>query len=198
MQASFDAAARKYHVYPLMSDIFTRLAPGLKPDILEGRKRFTYYPGETRYPNTSFPYVRPRWSMTAHVERTQGEARGPLVVQGDEFGGMGLLLEAGRPTFLYNPTGRVEERLLLQAPAPLTPGAHDVQVRFESKSGTSRAATIALSVDGQVVASTDVPILYRTRGDTYIGRKGVGTLLPDRPLGELTGTSVRSIEVALD
>jgi arylsulfatase len=198
LQADFDVAGRKNHVYPLTSSIFTRLAPGLKPDVLDGRTRFTYYPGETRYPGTSFPYVRLRWSMTAHVELAQAQAHGPLVIQGDQFGGMGLLVAAGRPMFLYNPTGRTEERVLLQAPAPLTPGAHDVQVRFASKSDAPRAATLVLSIDGQLVASADMPTLYRVRGDTYVGRKGVGALLPDRPVGELTGARVHSVDVDID
>jgi arylsulfatase len=170
----------------------------MKPDVLEGRTRFTYYPGETRYPVGSFPFIRPRWSLTAHVEILQAEARGPLLVQGDQFGGIGLLLEAGRPTFLYNPTGRADERLLLQAPVPLAPGAHDVRVSFAAKSGAPRAAVLTLSIDGQAAASADVPTLYRIRGDTYIGRKGVGALLPDQPLGELTGASLHSIDVATD
>jgi arylsulfatase A-like enzyme len=194
----FDAAARKYHVYPLKSDIFTRLAPGLKPDILEGRSHFTYYPGETRYPSSAFPFVRPQWSMTAHVELMNAQARGPLMIQGDQFGGMGLLLEAGRPVFLYNPTGRAEERVLLQAPAPLTPGPHAVQVRFGSKAGAPRAATLVLSIDGQAVGSSDVPTLYRPRGDAYIGRQGLGGLLPDRPVGELTSARVQSVDVVID
>jgi arylsulfatase len=197
LQSGFDVAARKYHVYPLKSDVFSRLAPGLKPDILEGRSRFTYYPGETRYPSSAFPFVRPQWSMTAHVETAHAQASGPVMVQGDQFGGMGLLLEGGRPAFLYNPTGREEERLLLRAVAPMPSGSHDVQVRFASKPGAPRAATLVLSIDGQSVATADVPNLYRPRGDAYIGRRGIGTLLPDLPVGELTGARVRSIDVAI-
>jgi arylsulfatase A-like enzyme len=195
LQADFDSAARKYHVYPLASDIMTRLAPGTRPDILEGRSRFTYYPGDTRYPASTFPYLRPRWSMTAHIEVAQPQAHGPLVRQGDQFAGMGLLLEHGRPTFLYNPTGRAEERVLLQAPAPLAAGAHDVQVRIEPKSDAPRAATLVLSIDGRPAASADLPILYRVRGDTYIARKGIGVLMADHPIGELTDATVRSVDI---
>jgi arylsulfatase A-like enzyme len=195
LQAAFDVAARRYHVYPLASDVLARLAPGTRPDILEGRSRFTYYAGDTRYPVTSFPYLRPRWTMTAHIEVSQPQVQGPLVIQGDQFAGMGLLLDGGRPVFLYNPSGRAEERVRLQASAPLAPGPHDVQVRVEAKSGAPRAATLVLSIDGQSVASADVPTLYRVRGDAYIGRKGVGLLLPDLPVGDLTDATVRSVDI---
>jgi arylsulfatase len=133
--------------------------------------------------------------MTAHLQLAQGQAHGPVVVQGDQFGGMGLLLEHGRPAFLYNPTGRSEERVLVQGPAPLAPGARDVQVRIEPKAGAPRAATIVLSIDGQAVASADVPFLYRARGDAFIGRRGLGVLLAGQPIGELMGASVQSVDI---
>jgi hypothetical protein len=57
---------------------------------------------------------------------------------------------------------------------------------------------LTLSIDGQAAASADVPMLYRIRGDAYIGRKGIGSLLPDQSLGELTGANLQSIDVATD
>jgi arylsulfatase len=197
LQAAFDVAARKSHVYPLASDVIARLAPGTRPDILEGRSHFTYYAGDTRYPGTSFPYLRPRWSMTAHIEVKQLEAQGPLVIQGDQFAGIGLLLDGSRPVFLYNPTGRAEERIRLAASAPLAPGPHDVEVRVDPSSSAPRAATLVLSIDGQPAASAAVPILYRARGDAYIGRKGIGTLLPDLTIGDLTNATVHWVDIDL-
>ena len=196
LRAGFDAAAEKYHVNPISADVLGRLAPGSRPDILAGRDHFAYYPGDTRYPSTSFPYVRPHWALTAHVELTQSEAQGPILVQGDQFGGMGLLLDRGQVQFLYNPGGREEERLSLRTSTPLAPGAHDIQVRVETRAGaTPRSGTFVLSVDGQTVASAETPILYRVRGDAFIGRPGLGSLLPGQAVGELSGASVRSIDI---
>jgi arylsulfatase len=196
LQAGFDAAARKYHVYPIESNLMARLRPGLRPDILTGRTRFTYYPGATRYSRNSFPYLRQHWSMTAHITLVQNRASGPLVVQGDQFSGMGLLLDEGRPTFLYNPSGRPDERVTLQVSAPLAPGAHDVQVRVESTAGAPvRAATFVLSIDGQTGASADASVLYQVLGDAYVGRHGIGPLLAGQPVGELVGASVDSVDI---
>jgi hypothetical protein len=134
--------------------------------------------------------------MTAHVELASAQANGPILVQGDQFAGIGLLLEGGRPQFLYNPSGREEERVTLRAPASLATGAHDVQVRVTTKAGASpRAATLVLSVDGNAVASADVPILYRVRGDAFVGRRGLGALLPAQSVGELVGATVRSVDI---
>jgi arylsulfatase len=196
LQSDFDAAARKYHVYPIAGDLLGRLVPGLRPDIMAGRTRFTYYPGPTRYPSTSFPYIRPRWSMTAHLESAAAAAHGPILVQGDQFGGMALLVDDGKPSFLYNPSGREEERVVLRAPASLASGAHEVQVRVTTKAGAApRAATLVLSVDGTAVASADISVLYRVRGDAFIGRRGIGSLLPGQSVGELAGATVRSVDI---
>jgi arylsulfatase len=126
----------------------------------------------------------------------QADARGALVVQGDQFGGMGLLLDQGHALFLYNPTGRMQERVRLQSTMPLAPGAHDVTLSVEPKEGAAaRSATFHLSVDGQRVASADVPSLYRVHGDAYIGRPGTGKLLSDEPMSELTAAQIQSVDI---
>lgn len=197
LKADFDVAARKYHVYPLESNIMGRVGPGHRPDPMEGRTQFSYTPGDTRYPPGSFPAMGSGWSMTAHLTLAAGAAQGPIVIQGDEFGGMGLLLDEGRPSFLYNPSGRDAERVLLEATEPLDAGKHDVQVRADAQpAGGPRAAKLVLSVDGRPVATADVPILYRPRGYAYIGRKGLGTLLPGLTVGALSGASVQSVDIA--
>ncbi len=196
LQADFDAAARKYHVYPLASNIMGRVGPGNRPSLLEGRTRFSYAAGPTRYSPNSFPPMGNNWSMTAHLQVAGSNARGPVVVQGDVFGGIGLLLEEGRPTFLYNPSGRLSERVLLESASPLAAGAHDVQVRIEAAPAAGpRAARLTMAVDGTPVASAEVATLYRARGDAYIGRKGGGVLLPGQPIGALTGAAVQSVDI---
>jgi hypothetical protein len=134
--------------------------------------------------------------MTAHVDVAADQAKGPILVQGDQFGGMALLLDQSRPYFLYNPSGREEERVILRAPASLAPGSHDIQVRTITKAGaTPRSATLVLSVDGSAAASVDVPVLYRVRGDVFIGRPGLGSLLAGQSVGELAGAAVRSVDI---
>jgi len=196
LQSDFDAAARRYHVYPLASNIMGRLGPGTRPSPLEGRTHFAYEAGETRYPPNSFPSPGSGWTMAARLSLATGAANGPLVVQGDVYGGMSLTLVEGRPSFLYNPTARASERVLLTAKTALAPGAHLVRVSIEPRAGASpRAARIALSVDGQPVDSADVAILYPVHGDAFIGRKGLGVLLPGEPIGPLLGAAVESVEI---
>jgi arylsulfatase A-like enzyme len=196
LRADFDAAASKYHIHPLTADIMRRVGPGNRPSVLDGRTHFAYGPGNTRYSAGSFPASGMGAALTAHLEILGANAQGPIVVQGDVFGGMGLLLKEGRPTFLFNPTGRETERVTLQGSAPLAPGNHEVRVRITAEPGKGpRAAHFTLSVDGTTVDTADLQILYRSRGEAFVGRRGLGTLLPDEPIGELTGASVQSVEI---
>jgi arylsulfatase len=196
LKSDFDAAARKYHVYPLTSNIMGRLGSANRPSPIEGLTHFTYEPGDTRYAPNSFPSLGSNWSMTTHLNVAAAGCSGPLVVQGDVYGGMGLTLDKGRPTLLYNPSGRSSERVVLQSSAPLPPGAHDVKVSTEPKPAAGpRAARLVLTVDGEAVSSADLPVLYGIHGDAYIGRKGLGVLLPDQAVGPLVGATVKSVDI---
>jgi arylsulfatase len=196
LKADFDTAARKYHVFPLASNIMGRLGAATRPSPIEGRTHFVYESGDTRYPPNSFPPMGSGWSMTAHLHVTSPQPDGPLIVQGDVFGGIGLTLDHGRPTFLYNPSGRARERVLLTSSAPLPPGAHAVQVSTEPRPESgARAARLTLTVDGKAMSSADIPVLYGAHGDAYIGRGGLGSLLPDQPIGTLSGATVQSVDI---
>lgn len=196
LKSDFDAAARKYHVYPLASNIMGRLGASIRPSPIEGRTHFVYEPGDTRYPPNSFPSMGAGWSMTTHVEVTAADSHGPLVIQGDVFGGIGLTLDHGRPAFLYNPSGRSRERVVLAAPTPLSPGVHAVQVSTEPTPASGvRAARLILTVDGKTISGADIPVLYGAHGDAYIGRRGLGSLLPDQPIGDLVGAAVQSVDI---
>ena len=175
LRADFDAAAAKYHIYPLHNDLLAMLGAQNRPSLLDGRTRFTFYAGDTRYAAGSFPGVGPGWTISAKVSVGAGLAEGPVLVQGDHFGGQALLLEGGKPTFIYNPLGGSDHVLKLQSATPLAAGEHELVVGFAAKG--PQGATIQLSVDGQVVAEAAVDRYFRVRGDAYVGERGVAPLL---------------------
>ncbi|HWU02204.1 MAG TPA: arylsulfatase [Novosphingobium sp.] len=198
LRHKFDEAARRYHVEPISGDIMAKLAPTLRPNLLAGRNHFTYWPGDTRYPENSLPLIRPGWSMTAHVTVADGNAAGPLVSSGDHSSSYGLLLDNGFPAFLYNPTGREAERVRVQGTTPLTPGAHTISVAFEAdREKGPRASRVVLRIDGQVADSALSPITYRTFGYTFIGRDSLGPLTPDAGTGPLRGAALSTVDVDL-
>ena len=99
LKAKFDAAAEKYHVYPLDDRGAARLGgpkpppPGSDPKATS----FTYYPGATRLAENAAPPMKNRsWTLTAHVVASGAKTQG--VVLG--FGGVaGFAMEAARILF---------------------------------------------------------------------------------------------------
>ena len=138
------------------------------------------------FPDAKSPngtYYNPYFSalnigMTASLVTASASAQGPVVQMGDEAGGAGLLLEGGRPVFVYNPTGRSQQFQRLEG-SPLSAGAHEVTVSVTADPGAGpRAARIALLVDGRADASIAVPVFYGARGEGTVGRYGTRTLAP--------------------
>jgi arylsulfatase len=120
------------------------------------------------------------------------------VVQGDEFGGMSLVLQGGRPTYIYNPTGREAERVILESPI-MAPGAHRVTIVVEpTPQAGPRAARVTLGVDGHAEAAADIHVYYRSRGEGVVGRYGVKELIAGMERPAPAGYQIRSVEFARD
>jgi hypothetical protein len=60
MQDLFWIEAAKYQVLPLDDRFIERADPSLRPSLIAGRTDFTYFPGATRIPESSSPYVKNR------------------------------------------------------------------------------------------------------------------------------------------
>jgi arylsulfatase len=193
LQADFDRAARKNHVYPLNANLAARMAAQYRPSYLDGRTSFAYYPGDTRYTPASFPSVGPGWSITASLSVDGPAAEGPVLVQGDHFGGQALVLENGRPTYVYSPLGSTDPGVKLQSPEALTAGVHEVKVTFGS--GSDGRALIALMVDGKPAAQAAVDRFMRVRGDAYVGEAGIAPFMPGTPATPSCGCAIQSVRI---
>jgi arylsulfatase len=172
LKADFDRAAIRNHVYPLDAHVAARMSPQYRPSPLDGRTSFAYYPGDTRYTAVAFPSVGRGWTITASVNVGEG-AQGPILVQGDHFGGQGLVLDHGRPTYVFNP-GDLEHVYMAQAADALTPGPHEIAVSIAP--GEGRGDVVQLTVDGKAAAETRTPSPVRGRGAAYVGRAGIAPL----------------------
>jgi len=81
LQAGFDAAAKRYNVYPLTADLLGRVGLDKRPSVLAGRDHIVFHPGETRYPQGTFPALAPGWTMTADLAVTGNAAQGPVAMR---------------------------------------------------------------------------------------------------------------------
>ncbi len=154
----------KYQVLPLDASVATRLVVP-RPSLVAGRKVFTYS-GE---PIAGIPpYEAPKllntsYTITADIDVPEGGGEGVIVTEGGRFGGYGLYLLKGKPTFTWNLLDL--KRVKWQAPDALAPGRHTLvydfkydglgfaTIAFNDLSGIGRGGTGTLSVDGKVVAT---------------------------------------------
>lgn len=190
MQAGFEAAARKYHVYPLSADFFSRLDPSLRPSGLSSQGTYRFYPGEIRYSAFSWPELSARWNARARVRIASVNDRGPIMAQGTRFSGYRLALENGAPVFVYDPSGRAQERRTLRGPA-LTPGDHEIEVGFTPG---ETGAIMRMKVDGKPVADAKVDRIIRIMsGEAVVGRAALdddeGPRRCDCTIGEVVITT---------
>ncbi len=163
LQDLFWIEAEKYNVLPLDDRFLERGDPRWRPSLIEGRTRFTYFPGARHIPESSSPLTKSRsFTMTAHVEIPEGGADGVLVAAGGVTAGYALYVKEGRPTFEYNYF--TQERYKIAGPEKLPPGKCSIRFEFKYDGwGFARGGTGTLFVNGVKAAEGRI-------GKTVLGR----------------------------
>ena len=154
----------KYQALPLDASVATRLAAP-RPGLAFGRREFVYsgHPVTGIVNNAAPNLLNTSYTITAEIDVPDNGAEGMIVTEGGRFGGYGLYLLKGKPTFTWNLLDL--KRVKWQAPEALSPGKHTLvfdfkyeglgfaTLAFDNVSGLGRPGTGALSVDGKVVAT---------------------------------------------
>ena len=165
LQTLFDVEARKYNVYPLDSSFAERVDPAIRPSLTRGRNEFTYYPGAIRIPEGSAPdFKNKSWAIAAEVVLPDGGASGVLATIGGRFGGWALLMQDGKPAFVYAYSNQPEHKYRVVSDQPIEPGPHVVRFVFNyDGGGIGKGATGTLFVDGKPVAEGRIEHSIRAR-----------------------------------
>ena len=194
LQDLFLKEARKYHVLPL-DDRFAERTAADRPSLTRGRQSFIYYPGAVRLPSGSSPNTLNRsYTITAWLDNPDGQAEGVLVTHGGKFGGYGLFVQNGKPTFVYNWGGSA--RYTVTAAEPLPPGKSTIRFDFAYDGGKpGDGGTAAIFVNDQKVGEGRIDrtvmtgysfdeSLRRGRGHRHPGRRLPAALPLHRQTGE--------------
>ncbi|MES2661164.1 MAG: arylsulfatase [Verrucomicrobiota bacterium] len=159
LQAVFLKEAIRNRVLPIDDRRSERFNPAIagRPDLLNGRKTLTVYPGMIGMMENAFINVKGvHHTVEAEVEIPQGNANGVIIAQAGYFGGWTIYLKDGKPRHEYN--WFAIERTNIGGDAPLTPGKHTIGYEFipdEKKPGTGGKSI--LSVDGKKIAEAQIP-----------------------------------------
>jgi Sulfatase len=159
LQALFDQEATKYNVYPMANNTFEiyRIGQTSMPRLVAGNKA-SYAPGTIRISEDSAIEVKNRsFSIIAEVESADGETEGVIVTVGGMSGGFALLVQNGKPTFIYN--WLALERYTVASPDPLPKGKSTIRLDFAyDGGGLGKGGTATLCVNGKKVAEGRVVI----------------------------------------
>lgn len=167
LKEMFMAEAKKYQVFPMDASVAARIvAP--RPNITAGRTAFTYTHPMVGLPQGDSPFLlNSSYTITADIDVPQGGAEGMILTSGGRFAGYGFYLLKGKPVFLWNLIDL--KRIKWEGSDALTPGKHTVEFDFKynglgvgtlalnNMSGLGQPGTGTLKVDGNVVATQEMP-----------------------------------------
>jgi arylsulfatase len=201
LQDLFWIEATKYNVLPLDDRFIERADPAMRPSLIEGRTRFTYFPGVRRVPESSSPNVKNKsHAITANVDIPNDGADGVLVAAGGNVGGYALFVKDGKPAYEYNYF--IVERFKIAGTDRLTPGTHIIRFEFTyDGGGVGKGGTGMLFVDGKEVAKGRIEktILGRFSADeTFDTGEDTGSPVSDlyKTPFRFTGT-IQKVEIDL-
>jgi arylsulfatase A-like enzyme len=161
----FIKEAIAYNVLPIDDRSIERFDSKVagRPDLMNGRKKLTLYPGATRIMENAFINLKnTSYTITADVEIT-GANQGVIICQGGDFGGWSLYLKDGKPAFAYNWLGI--EATNIMAAQKLTPGKHTIKFDFAYEGGgRGKGGKGTILVDGKPVAEG---FIKKTHGNVY-------------------------------
>jgi arylsulfatase len=152
LQDLFWIEAAKYNVLPLDDRFIERADPSLRPSLIAGRTKFTYFPGTRNVPESSSPDVKNKsHAITVEMNIPNDGANGVLVAAGGTCAGYALFIKDGKPTYEYNYF--TVERFRITGKDTLTPGKHTIRFEFKyDGGGVGKGGTGTLYVDGKEVA----------------------------------------------
>ena len=179
--------AGKYHVLPIDSRGTQRIALE-RPKVAENLQRYTLYPNTQGIVAAAAPRTlnRPH-SFVAEVDIPEAGADGVLLSFGGNDGGFTFYVQGNRLCYLHNYLAL--DYFYVKAPDPLPAGRHLLGMQFEPtgkpdiKNGKGVPATVTLLLDGQPIASGElphtVPIRLGQGGAMLVGQDGGAPVNPE-------------------
>jgi arylsulfatase len=201
LQDLFWIEAAKYNVLPLDDRFIERADPAMRPSLIAGRTKFTYFPGTRRVPESSSPNVKNKsHTIAVDLEIPKEGADGVLVAAGGNVGGYTLFIKDGKPTYEYNYF--TVERFKIASQDQLTPGTHTIRFEFKyDGGGVGKGGTGTLFVDDKQVANGRIEktILGRFSADeTFDTGEDTGSPVSDLYKAPFRfGGAIKKVEIDL-
>jgi len=167
----FEAEAERNGVYPMRDAGSARGGERRVPHALGARRKMTYTRAHVRMPESSVVNMKNASSrVSADITVPEEGASGVIACQGGNMSGWSLYLDhTGVPTYVYNCFGH--DLTTICHDRALTPGRHEIEMRYDHDGGFGAGGVAALVVDGVVVDEArierTVPIKFSMSGETF-------------------------------
>lgn len=165
LRAIFLAEAEKNKVFPLDDRYVERADPASRPEPNRGRTEFIYYDSTQRIPEGAAVNVKNRsFSITAEINVNEGNAEGMIMTQGGWFGGYGLMLLDGVPTFAYSRSHYPKHKYVVAAKEKVPAGEHTLVMDFKyDGGGLGKGGIATISLNGNEIAKGRIDETVPTR-----------------------------------
>lgn len=167
--------AGKYQALPLDDRLPVEVLSERRPQPGKPRSRYVYYPGCEPVPQgVAASPVQRSFDIVADVIVADGEPDGVVFAQGSHVGGHTLYVKDGRPQYVYNWLGEVQQKLASKE--PLSSGRHTLCVSFEIRGRDEQNSPVGparLIVDGTEMAAEEIktqPGFFGLDGVITVGR----------------------------
>lgn len=162
MVGTWYVEAGTYKVLPVDGRGTQRFAEE-RPQIVEDRASYTFYPGTQSVPYNAGPRLLNRThSITADVSIPEGGAEGVLVSFGGTDGGYSLYVKDGKLQYVQNFVAR--EYLQVASVETVSPGRHQLRFEFEATGkpdiahGKGSPGRAKLYIDGSLAGEADFAV----------------------------------------
>lgn len=160
MKELFTREAIKHKVFPIDDRKAERTVASVagRPDILDGRKEMTFYPGMRGLFELAIISVKNKeFTVTSEVELKDASTNGVIIAQGGRFGGWAIFMKDGKPVYEHNFFG--QERYKAAATEAIPAGKHTIVFHFvpDDPKKLGSGGKGILRVDGKQVAEVQTP-----------------------------------------
>ena len=147
--------AEKYGVLPIDDrSLAETFRAARRPGLPVARDIFVYYPPVSHIVADACPSAARSWSTEIQIEHPDPNADGVLINRGTLNSGFAIYILNGKLHFDYN---AFHDHTHLQSGSTLTQGAHVVSLEVNRK--PARAASVRLSINGEIEAEGEIPWL---------------------------------------
>lgn len=167
--------AGKFQALPLDDRTAAELVMVPRPEPGKPRASYVYYPNTEPVPQgVGVSTMRRSFDIVADVEIHDGHPDGVIFAQGSHVGGHTLYVKDGRPSYVYNWLGEIQQKIT--SSKPLEAGKHRVTLRFDAQRRDPFGSAVGparLLVDDEEVGAADIktqPAFFGLEGVVTVGR----------------------------